>query len=111
MDCRLTARMKACGAELAREHAAQLAAAGTLGPKQIQRRGGQVVDARLAEREAAVADLAALSLPKRRPRSQASTPPQLAMVTMDGGRCQRRDQLGTAATTTTSTHWNETKMS
>jgi hypothetical protein len=82
-----------------------------LSPKQIRRMVIEVGEARLAERDDAVEQLQAMSFAKRRAGSQAATPPELAVISMDGGRYQRRDHFrgqdnGEAA----STHWRETKV-
>jgi hypothetical protein len=82
-----------------------------LSPKQIRRMVNQVGEARLAERELGVEQLQAMSLPKRREGSQASQPPDLAVISMDGGRYQRRDNFRHAQNQEPgSKHWRETKV-
>lgn len=82
-----------------------------LSVKQIRRMVGEIGSARLAERDRAVAELKQQSLPKRRAGSQSSPPPQVAVISMDGGRYQRRDHFREEPTQKAgSTHWRETKV-
>jgi hypothetical protein len=82
-----------------------------LSPKQIRRMVSQVGGARLAERERAVEQLQGLPLPKRREGSQASDPPELAVISMDGGRYQRRDNFRQEEHREPERkHWRETKV-
>jgi hypothetical protein len=82
-----------------------------LAPKQIRRLVNEVGQARLLERDAAVAQLKSLTLPRRRAGSQASAPPELAVISMDGGRYQRRDNFrGQPEREPTGKHWRETKV-
>jgi hypothetical protein len=82
-----------------------------LRPKQIRRLVGQVGRARLAEREEAVERLRTMPLPRRRAGSQAAEPPPLAVVSMDGGRYQRRDNFRSdPARHEGGKHWRETKV-
>lgn len=69
----------------------------------------EVGGVRLAERDDAVRQLQAMPLPKRRAGSQATPSPELAVISMDGGRYQRRDHFGDPATSA-ATHWRETKV-
>lgn len=80
-----------------------------LSPKQIRRLVVQVGEVRLAERDDAVAQLQAMPFAKRRQGSTAATPPELAVISMDGGRYQRRDHFGDRAARA-GTHWRETKV-
>lgn len=71
----------------------------------------QVGGARLAERELGVEQLQSLPLPKRREGSQASQPPELAVISMDGGRYQRRDNFRHEENHAPERkHWRETKV-
>jgi hypothetical protein len=80
-------------------------------PKQVRRMVGQIGQARLAERDAAVEQLQTMPLPKRRAGSKASEPPQLAVISMDGGRYQRRDNFhGEPTREPGGKHWRETKV-
>jgi hypothetical protein len=82
-----------------------------LTPKQIRRMVSQVGQTRLAERDEAVEQLQAMSLPKRRAGSQAAEPPDVAVVSMDGGRYQRRDNFrGQPTGDAKGKHWRETKV-
>src|SRR6202035_1510398 len=79
--------------------------------KQIRRLVGEVGRARVEERGAAVQQLQAMPLPKRRAGSLASEPPTLAVVSMDGGRYQRRDNFqGEPTCEPGGKHWRETKV-
>lgn len=99
-------------------HSFQLAsqALGTLAetkvaPKQVRRLVNEVGRQRLAERDASVTRLKAMTLPQRRQGSQASEAPSLAVVSMDGGRYQRRDNFrGQPAAEKDGQHWRETKV-
>lgn len=82
-----------------------------LSVKQIRRLVGVVGQTRLAERDAAVEHLQALPLPHRRAGSRASEPPVLAVISVDGGRYQRRDNFHSeSAREEEGGHWRETKV-
>jgi hypothetical protein len=82
-----------------------------LSAKQIRHLVGQVGKARIAERDEAVEQLQTMSLPKRRAGSLAADPPPLAIVSMDGGRYQRRDNFRNEPTRQAGgKHWRETKV-
>jgi len=82
-----------------------------LTPKQVRRLVGEAGQARLAERDAAVLQLQTMPLPKRRAGSRAVEPPRLAVVSMDGGRYQRRDNFQREAKRAQpGKHWRETKV-
>jgi hypothetical protein len=82
-----------------------------LSTKQIRRLVTQIGEARLAEHDQAVEELRTMPLPQRRSGSRACDPPELAVISMDGGRYQRRDNFRTGATSPTDgTHWRETKV-
>jgi hypothetical protein len=88
-----------------------------LSPKQVRRLVKEVGEARVAERDAAVEQLKSMTLPARRRGSQACTPPALAVISMDGGRYQRRDNFRgeppceqEASRKKGTTHWRETKV-
>jgi hypothetical protein len=82
-----------------------------LSPKQIRRLVVQVGEARLAERDDAVGQLQAMPFARRREGSRAATPPELAVISMDGGRYQRRDHFRHQTDQETArTHWRETKV-
>lgn len=82
-----------------------------LSAKQIRRMVNQIGQARTAERDQAVKQLKAMPLTKRLAGSQASQPPQLAVISMDGGRYQRRDNFRNEPTREAgATHWREDKV-
>jgi hypothetical protein len=82
-----------------------------LSVKQVRRLVGEVGRARLAERDAAVEQLRTMSLPARRRGSRAAQPPALAVISMDGGRYQRRDHFrNRSGGPRAETHWRETKV-
>lgn len=82
-----------------------------LSSKQVRRMVGQSGQARLLERDAAVEQLQTMSLPKRRAGSRACDPPELAVISMDGGRYQRRDNFrGEPTREPGGKHWRETKV-
>jgi hypothetical protein len=82
-----------------------------LSPKQIRRMVNQVGRARLEERERSIEQLQAMPLPKRRRGSQAAEPPEVAVISMDGGRYQRRDNFrSVGGEHVERTHWHETKV-
>jgi hypothetical protein len=82
-----------------------------LSAKQVRRLVGEVGQARLAERNTAVEQLRTMSLPERRAGSRAAEAPELAVISMDGGRYQRRDHFRReTGATRADTHWRETKV-
>jgi hypothetical protein len=82
-----------------------------LSAKQVRRLVGEVGQARLAERDAATEQLRTMSLHKRRSGSRAARSPELAVISMDGGRYQRRDHFRCEASAAQAeTHWRETKV-
>jgi hypothetical protein len=79
--------------------------------KQVRRWVKDVGEARITEREAAIEQLRRMPLSKRRQGSRASDPPELAVISMDGGRYQRRDNFRSkSAPKIDATHWRETKV-
>jgi hypothetical protein len=102
--------------DMAEEAARQLAEQ-NISAGRIRRQVKQVGEARLVERERAVAELKAIDLPSRRRGSSHQDAPQVAVVMMDGGRYQRRDHFATRGQSPTrpsqdgsTTHWRETKV-
>lgn len=82
-----------------------------LSPKQIRHALQLVGAARLAEREQAVENLQARTLPARRAGNPAARPPELAVILMDGGRYQRRDNFRSEPTREPGgQHWREDKV-
>jgi len=64
-----------------------------LSEKQVRRLATEVGRARLDERDAAVVELQTRLLPQQQKGSLASEPPELAVISVDGGRYQRRDHF------------------
>lgn len=82
-----------------------------LSPKQIRRLVIGVGNVRLAERDEWVEELQTMPLPKRRAGSRACPTPELAVISMDGGRYQRRDNFRSEAQgAPQEKHWRETKV-
>lgn len=81
-----------------------------LSPKQIRRLASEVGSARIDEREAAVQQLRVLPLPARRAPREDVAAPELAVISLDGGRYQRRDHFGQSCEEESPTHWRETKV-
>ena len=80
----------------------------------IRRQVNAVGEARVAERDEAVAQLKAMDLPVRRQGISHQEAPEVAVVMMDGGRYQRRDHFAARGATKraqeSKTHWRETKV-
>ncbi len=82
----------------------------------IRRQVNEVGEARVAERDQAIAELQSLDLPVRRQGFEHREAPEVAVVMMDGGRYQRRDHFAARGETKVKkqqelkTHWRETKV-
>ncbi len=75
-------------------------------PKQVRRLVVQVGDVRLAERDEAVKQLQAMPLPQASRRESRGSALELAVISMDGGRYQRRDHFrGQPALRAKQKHW------
>jgi len=74
--------------------------------RMVERVGGQ----RVAEREAAVQQFKEMDLPKRQAGSKSVDPPQVGVISMDGGRYQRRDYFGQKDRPAHQNHWREDKV-
>jgi len=72
----------------------------------VQRIGGQRVD----ERAEAVERFKQMDLPKQQAGSKAATPPEIGVISMDGGRYQRRDHFGDKDRPSDTNHWKEDKV-
>ena len=82
-----------------------------LSPKQIRRLVIDVGNVRLAERQEWVEELHRMPLRKRRAGSRTCPVPALAVISMDGGRYQRRDNFRSEAEgASEGKHWRETKV-
>jgi hypothetical protein len=83
----------------------------SLAPKQVRRLVGVIGRARLDERDKAVEQLRTMALPARRAGNPAVRAPAVAVISMDGGRYQRRDNFQSESTASSvDTHWRETKV-
>jgi len=80
-----------------------------ISPRRIRRAVERIGQQRLQEREQAVAQYEAMPIPERQVGSQAVEPPQLGVISIDGGRYQRRDHFGQGHSESRS-HWRETKV-
>lgn len=65
---------------------------------------------RVAERTEAVERFKQMDLPKQQTGSQAAAPPEIGVISMDGGRYQRRDHFGDKDRPPESNHWKEDKV-
>jgi len=82
----------------------------SMSAKRIRRIVYQIGSERVAEREAAVAYFQEMDLPKQQAGSQAVAPPQVGVISMDGGRYQRRDHFGEKDRPPNQNHWREDKV-
>jgi len=82
----------------------------SISSRRIRRVVNQVGDERVAEREAAVERFKEMDLPKQQVGSTAVEPPQVGVITMDGGRYQRRDYFGDKERPANQNHWREDKV-
>ena len=78
--------------------------------RRIRRVVEQIGSERLAEREASVERFKAMDVPKQQAGSKAVEPPEIGVISMDGGRYQRRDHFGDAARPPEANHWKEDKV-
>ncbi len=82
-----------------------------LSAKQVRRLVGDVGRSRLAERDAGVEQLQKMPLLERRAGNKQVEAPALAVISMDGGRYQRRDNFHAQGDPRErSKHWRETKV-
>ena len=82
----------------------------SISAKRIRRIVSQIGGERVAEREAAVAYFQEMDLPKQQAGSKAVAPPQVGVISMDGGRYQRRDHFGAKDRPPQRNHWREDKV-
>jgi hypothetical protein len=99
------------------EEATRQLAEQEISARRIRHQVNQVGEARLVERDEAVADLRSMALPARRRDCVHPEAPQVAVVMIDGGRYQRRDHFAARGETRPRvsqdrppTHWRETKV-
>jgi hypothetical protein len=72
----------------------------------VERIGSERVD----ERKEAVERFRQMDLPKQQAGSQAIAPPEIGVISMDGGRYQRRDHFGDKDRPPDTNHWKEDKV-
>ena len=82
----------------------------SMSARRIRRLVRQIGGERVAEREAAVAYFREMDFPKQQAGSQAVAPPQVGVISMDGGRYQRRDHFGEKDRPPNQNHWREDKV-
>ena len=76
----------------------------------IRRAIEQIGVERVAERNAAVERFKELAIPKQLVGSTAVEPPEIGVISMDGGRYQRRDDFGEKDRPPGHNHWREDKV-
>jgi len=82
----------------------------TISARRIRRAVRQVGNSRVAERNAMVERFKQMDLPRQQAGSRAVKPPQVGVVSMDGGRYQRRDHFGDKNRPPHQNHWREDKV-
>jgi len=78
--------------------------------RRIRRMVEQIGSQRVAEREASVEQFKAMDLPKQQAGSKAVEPPKIGVISVDGGRYQRRDHFGQPDRPPEANHWKEDKV-
>jgi len=78
--------------------------------RRIRRATEQIGSQRVAEREASVEQFQAMDLPKQQAGSKAAEPPEIGVISVDGGRYQRRDHFGEPDRPPEANHWKEDKV-
>jgi hypothetical protein len=78
--------------------------------RRVRRASEQIGAERVRERTEAVERFKKMDLPKQRVGSQAVAPPQIGVISIDGGRYQRRDHFGAKDRPAGSNHWKEDKV-
>jgi len=76
----------------------------------IRRAGEQIGAERVAERNLAVERFKELAIPQQGVGSRAVEPPQIGVISLDGGRYQRRDHFGQQDRPPGQNHWREDKV-
>jgi len=82
----------------------------SISDRRVRRATEQIGAERVAERTEAVERFREMDLPKQRAGSQADDPPQIGVISLDGGRYQRRDHFGDKDRPPGSNHWKEDKV-
>jgi len=78
--------------------------------RRIRRVVEQIGAERVAERKLSVEQFQAMGLPQQQAGSKAFTPPEIGVISMDGGRYQRRDHFGDKDRPPDTNHWKEDKV-
>jgi len=82
----------------------------SISERRIRRAVEHVGSERVAERKAAVERFKDMEIPKQHAGSSAVEPPEIGVVSMDGGRYQRRDHFGETDRPPGQNHWREDKV-
>jgi len=82
----------------------------SISDRRVRRATEQIGAERVAERSEAVQRFKQMDVPKQRAGSQADDPPEIGVISLDGGRYQRRDHFGDKDRTVGSNHWKEDKV-
>jgi hypothetical protein len=82
----------------------------SISPRRIRRAVQHIGTERVAERKAAVERFKNMAIPKQHAGSSAVEPPEIGVVSMDGGRYQRRDHFGEPDRPLDQNHWREDKV-
>lgn len=82
----------------------------SISPRRIRRAVEDVGAQRVAERAAAVERFKHMDLPKQQAGSSAVEPPEIGVISIDGGRYQRRDHFGQPDRPPDQNHWREDKV-
>jgi len=82
----------------------------SISARRIRRLVKQIGTERVEERAEAVERFCQMDLPKQQAGSQAIAPPEIGVISMDGGRYQRRDHFGDKDRPAESNHWKEDKV-
>lgn len=82
----------------------------SISARRIRRATERIGAERVAERKAAVGRFKELAIPKQLAGSMAVEPPEIGVISMDGGRYQRRDYFGEKDRPPSHNHWREDKV-
>jgi hypothetical protein len=82
----------------------------SISARRIRRLVERIGSERVGERKEAVERFQQMDLPKRQAGSQAVAPPEIGVISMDGGRYQRRDHFGDKDRPADTNHWKEEKV-
>jgi len=82
----------------------------SISSRRIRRLTERIGTERVDERTEAVERFRQMDLPKQQAGSQAVAPPEIGVISMDGGRYQRRDHFGDKDRRPDTNHWKEDKV-